>query len=73
MLTSAHLLRPPIRDPEVQARFRATLDLHDMGVAMKRQYFRRQHPEASEAEIDQLVRDWLAAPDRTGPRVEPTR
>jgi Rv0078B-related antitoxin len=43
-------------------RLRAALDMHELGVRLYRQRMRREHPRASEAEIDELVREWLAAP-----------
>lgn len=39
--------------------FRATLDLFEAGVALMRQNLRRQHPHATEAEIDDRLRAWL--------------
>lgn len=39
--------------------FRATLDLFDTGLDLMRQNFRRRHPEASDEDIEQRVRDWL--------------
>lgn len=44
---------PPAR------RLRLAFELHDTGVALKRQTLRRQHPEATEAEIDALLGRWL--------------
>jgi len=35
------------------------LDLHDTGVAMKRQTLRRERPSASAAEIDAALAAWL--------------
>jgi hypothetical protein len=35
------------------------LDLFETGVAMMRQTLRRRHPHASEAEIDERLREWL--------------
>lgn len=50
-------------------RMRETLELHDLGVAMYRQRMRNENPQASEAEIDAMVRAWLLEPpvDRTLP------
>ncbi|MCY4026154.1 MAG: hypothetical protein OXH75_07560 [Acidobacteria bacterium] len=39
--------------------FRTTLDLFDAGVALQRQNLRRQHPEASDEEIERLLGRWL--------------
>jgi hypothetical protein len=47
--------------PEAE-RMRSALDLHDLGVQLYRQRMRREHPDASRAEIDGLVRTWLTAP-----------
>jgi hypothetical protein len=43
-----------------QQRFQTTLDLFATGVALRRQELRREHPGASEGEIEQLVNRWLA-------------
>jgi hypothetical protein len=45
-------------------RLRAALDMHELGVQLYRQRMRREHPHASEAEVDHLVRSWLAEPPR---------
>jgi len=47
------------REKLIAARFKTTLDLFEMGQAMLRQKLRRKHPEASEAEIEAKVREWL--------------
>jgi hypothetical protein len=39
--------------------FRATLDLFQTGVDVMRQNLRRRHPDASDEELDRLVRAWL--------------
>ena len=44
--------------------FRATLDLFETGVAMKRQSLRQDHPRASDEEIDRRLQEWLL--DRPG-------
>ena len=41
------------------AAFRTTLDLFEAGVAMKRQSLRRSHPDATDEEIEQRLRQWL--------------
>lgn len=51
-------------EPSVADAFRATLDLFETGVDLMRQNLRRRHPDASEAEIDRRLRDWLL--DRSG-------
>jgi hypothetical protein len=43
-------------------RLRAALDLHELGVRLYRQRMRREHPHASGADIDELVKAWLAEP-----------
>jgi Rv0078B-related antitoxin len=41
------------------AAFRATLDLFETGLRLMRQNLRRNHPEATEQEIDRQLRQWL--------------
>ncbi|MGH3410240.1 MAG: hypothetical protein ACRDRJ_48255 [Streptosporangiaceae bacterium] len=40
----------------------SALDMHDLGVQLYRQRMRREHPDASRGEIENLVRTWLIAP-----------
>ena len=40
-------------------RFQLTLALFELGEAMMRQRLRRQTPDATEAEIDRKVEEWL--------------
>jgi Rv0078B-related antitoxin len=47
-------------------KFRAALELHEAGVAVMRQNLRRRNPDASDAEIDELLSAWL----RTRPGAE---
>ena len=54
---------PRSKESMAQA-FRATLDLFETGVAMKRQSLRRDHPGASDEEIDRRLQEWLL--DRPG-------
>jgi len=54
-----HIRRPP--SPEAE-RLRITLEMHELGVEMYRQRMGRENPQATEAEIDALVRAWLIAP-----------
>jgi hypothetical protein len=42
-------------------RFHVTLDLWATAVAIRRQALRREHPAASNDQIEQLVNRWLAA------------
>jgi hypothetical protein len=51
------VVRPPVTTPA--ERLRIALDLHDAGVAMMRQNLRRQHPAASEQEIERMLAAWL--------------
>ena len=44
---------------DIAAAFRTTLDLFEAGVAMKRQSLRRSHPDATDEEIEQRLRQWL--------------
>jgi Rv0078B-related antitoxin len=41
------------------AGFRTTLDLFETGLELMRQNLRREHPDASEDEIDGRLQDWL--------------
>ena len=45
--------------PDLAARFRTAIDLHEAGVQMMRLNLRRRHPEASEAEIQARFLAWL--------------
>jgi len=47
-------------------RLRVALQLHEAGVEIRRQALRRENPEASDAQIAALLRDWL----RTRPGAE---
>lgn len=44
--------------PEAE-RFRIAVDLHETGLAIKRQNLRRQHPEASDDQLDEILQVWL--------------
>jgi hypothetical protein len=54
----------PFSTPSVADAFRMTLDLFETGLDLMRQNLRRSHPESGDAEIEQLLRDWLL--DRPG-------
>ena len=41
-------------------RFAVGLEMCDLGIRIQRQNLRRERREASEAEIDRLLADWLA-------------
>jgi hypothetical protein len=43
----------------IAKRFQTTLALFELGEAMLRQKLKRKHPDATEAEIDSHVREWL--------------
>jgi hypothetical protein len=47
--------------PEAE-RMRSALEMHELGVQLYRQRMHREHPYASPADIDDLVRAWLVAP-----------
>jgi hypothetical protein len=55
------------------ARIRAAMDMHGFGVRLYRQRMRREHPRANRAEIDRMVRTWLAEPPRGGHLHLPSR
>lgn len=44
---------------EIRERFELTMELYELGESMMRQNLRRQHPEASDAEIEERLVDWL--------------
>ena len=41
-------------------RVRDVIEMHEFGVALYRQRMRREHPDATEAQVDALTRAWLA-------------
>jgi hypothetical protein len=47
------------REELIAARFQTTLALFETAEAMLRQKLRRKYPDASEAEIEAHVREWL--------------
>lgn len=57
-------------DSDASARLREALELYDLGLTMKRQSLRRAFTAASDAEIDDRLRDWRLrredAPDGDG-------
>jgi hypothetical protein len=55
------------------ARVQAALDMHELGVRLYRQRMRREHPQASRDEIDDMVRAWLTAPPQGGHLRLPSR
>jgi hypothetical protein len=56
-------------------RFHTTLDLWATGVALRRQAIRREHPDATDDEVEALVNRWLSerpgADWGDGPQPEP--
>jgi hypothetical protein len=44
---------------QVAERFRTALALYDLGEQMLRQKLRRQHPDASEEEVEAGIAEWL--------------
>lgn len=44
------------------ARLRDAMDMHELGVRLYRQRMRREHPHAGQADIDRMVKAWLAEP-----------
>jgi hypothetical protein len=40
-------------------RFRVAVELHETGLAMQRATLRRRNPDASDEEVDALMRAWL--------------
>jgi Rv0078B-related antitoxin len=51
--------------PEV-ARLQAAMEMHELGVRLYRQRMHREHPTADRADIDHMVKAWLAEPPRSG-------
>ena len=47
--------------PEAR-RLRLAFEMHEMGKAMMLARLRREHPEASEAELRERLSSWLRAP-----------
>jgi hypothetical protein len=43
----------------IEKRLRLALELFDAGCEMMRQNLRRAHPDASEADIDEMFGEWL--------------
>jgi hypothetical protein len=60
------------RTPEV-ARLQAAMDMHELGVQLYRQRMHREHPQADRADIDHMVKAWLAEPPRSGRLRLPSR
>jgi hypothetical protein len=58
--------------PEV-ARLQAAMDMHELGVRLYRQRMHREHPRSNRADIDRMVKTWLAEPPRNGQLRMPSR
>jgi hypothetical protein len=43
----------------IAERFKTTMELFEVGEAMLRQKLRRKYPQATEAEIEAYVQEWL--------------
>jgi hypothetical protein len=41
-------------------RLRVAIELHELGVSLMRTRLQREHPAASDSEIDAMVRKWLS-------------
>lgn len=58
-----------------RARFETAIDLWETAVQLRRQSLRREHPAASDDQIDQLLNQWLnhrpGAERGDGPQSEP--
>ncbi len=46
-------------DEAAAARLRAALDMYEFGVEMYRSRMRREHPDATDDAINEMVRSWL--------------
>ncbi len=42
-------------------RFRVAFDLHQFGLDLRAQRFRREHPSATESDINKMMARWIAA------------
>lgn len=42
-----------------EERLRMTCEMHDLGVAMMRQTFRRRHPQVTDQKISEMLAKWL--------------
>ena len=49
----------PDQEKELGKRLLASLDMWEFGVELTELRFRREHPEASDPEIQAMVRAWL--------------
>ena len=49
------------------------MDMHELGVRLYRQRMLREHPQAVRADIDRMVKTWLAEPPQGGRLRLPSR
>jgi len=50
-----------VADGRVAQRFRVALDMYEFGERMARSGLRRRHPDATEEQIEQMLREWRTA------------
>lgn len=58
-------METPIRNPEVLARMKVTMELYQAAEEMMRQNLRRRHPQAGEEEIERRLLSWLRKEDES--------
>src|SRR6185312_13662784 len=66
-------VRPSRRQAPEAARLQAAMDMHELGVRLYRQRMHREHPRANTADIDRMVKTWLAEPPHSGQLHLPSR
>jgi hypothetical protein len=49
------------------------MDMHELGVRLYRQRMHREHPQADRADLDRMVKTWLAEPPRSSQLSLPSR
>ena len=69
----AGAIRPSRHQAPEVARLQAAMDMHELGVRLYRQRMHREHPQADRADIDRMVKTWLAEPPRSGQLSLPSR
>lgn len=55
------------------ARLQAAMEMHELGVRLYRQRMHREHPQADRADVDRMVKAWLAEAQRSGRLRLPSR
>lgn len=53
----------PGMDP-VEERMRSAIQLRELTIAMRREALKREHPRASEVEIEERLRRWVIEPPK---------